>query len=195
MNREKLRQFASLLEQQRTGDAEAVALLRDLKPELSEGCCLFNLYEQWTQAFSYEPGRQEALSPITGLAKKLIGQSADDTMFLFAQPEWAALVELRGPAEVIHIYECVRCRTRSFTPCTSGFYDGAGLVCSKCGNVYFRSLRAADDGAVKCECGGCFQKPSSEACASCGEKKMQFVSSVSPFEYFATHKFQRGPGA
>ncbi len=176
------------------GDAQAVEFLRSLQPTLDDGYCLFNAYEQWSQAFSYKPGRCEALGPIRSLANKLLGYGTDDTLRLFREPEWSELVQLRGPVEVVLVFQCLSCRREYPGMGTSGFYDASGLLCPQCGSVLFRSLYA--EGQIPlCSCGSPYQSPEMVGCPFCHSTQSQVVSQLSPYQYFETHSYVRDQNA
>jgi hypothetical protein len=78
-------------------DLTAIGSLRSLSPTTRDGYCLYNLWQQWSQAFSYDPGRVDALQPILTLARATSGFGDDDTLCMYELPEWANLVSMRGP--------------------------------------------------------------------------------------------------
>ncbi len=76
---------------------------------------------------------------------------------------------------------------------TSGFYDANGLVCPECGDVYFKSYYQDD----QTPCPNCEDElPGAEhwACPHCHGKESSTVAEISPYEYFNSHGFKRGPG-
>jgi hypothetical protein len=192
VNAELIAGFVRLLKRQAAGEPNAIPALRALLERLDRGYCLYNLCEHWRGAFSFEPGRVEALAPILRLARKLRRYQGDDMLRLYREPEWEELLQLSGPVEVVQIRQCPDCGTRIATMGTSGFYDAQGLVCPRCGNVYFKSLYDASD-VPPCACGAKYIVPA--GCASCGHAELQVVATISPYEYFADHSFVRGPGA
>lgn len=188
--KKKLAAFIELLGEQAAGDRTAAKRLAALSPSLEDGYCLFNLHEQWASAFSYRPGRLEALPLIQSLAKKLARYKSDDTLKLFKEKEWEGLARLRGPVESVLLLACASCGAEFVSMGTSGFYDAVGLVCRGCGNVYFKSTY--DDGPTPlCACG----KKYKAGCGKCGKKKGKIKSERSPFAYFADHSYTTGPGA
>jgi hypothetical protein len=194
MNMKKILQFVALLERQVSGDVGARDDIYGLGVTLEDGYCLFNLHEQWAGAFSYNPGRTEALPLILSLGQKMIQYGKDDTLRLYNEPEWVGLVGLRGPVETVTIHQCSNC-SREY-PCmgTSGFYDAAGIVCPKCGDVYFKSYYEND----LSPCPNCGEKlPDAKywGCPRCHSKDSTSVARISPYEYFSTHGFKRGTGA
>ena len=69
----------------------------------------------------------------------------------------------------------------------SGFLDGTGLVCNKCGNVFLKSIY--DDFEIPvCDCGGQFLV----GCPHCENKTAVTIAEKSPYWYFDNHKFNRG---
>ncbi|MEN0036052.1 MAG: hypothetical protein AAGC78_03250 [Cellvibrio sp.] len=194
MNTNKLNAFVALLKEQSIGSESAIERIQDLNVVLSDGYCLFNLYEQWKQAFSFYPGQKKALPHILSLSNKILEVKADDTSVLYKTNEWKELVALRGPAECILVRSCKKCSGQYIDIGTSGFYDAKGLVCSKCGNAFFKSYY--DDSATPhCDCGSEFPEILNQGCPSCGEKEYSSVRSESPYEYFYSHSYQRGKGA
>jgi rubrerythrin len=189
MKSHKLDQFAELLQQQNDGDAEVIHALRKLQPQLEDGYCLYNLYEQWAKAFAYQPGRLEALSPILNLALKLKQQSSDDTLTMYREPEWASLVALRGPVETVQFYMCSECAHEHPRMATSGFLDEADWICRQCSSVLFKSFYDSSP-APRCDCGGSFQQQGS-SCPFCGSNQISLARYISPFEYFERHRFVR----
>ena len=194
MNIQKIKQFYELLERQMAGEASAVESLHILQPTLDDSYCLYNLYEQWSQAFSYEPGRSEALAPILRLAGKLNNYDTDDTLRLFRESEWSELVQLRGPVEGVAVYECVSCHREYARMGTSGFYDAHALVCPQCGSVRFRSLYA--EGPIpSCACGAHYPRLKVHGCPFCYSTQARVKSQLSPYQYFETHIYIREQGA
>lgn len=190
----KLKKFIELVQRQDAGDKTVRPLLQQLCPKLEDGYCLFNLHEQWSQAFAYVPGRKVALPPILTLAQKVLQRGNDDTLKMYSEPEWAALVALRGPVETVEMFECVKCRHEHPKMGTSGFLDAESLVCPSCGEVYFKSLYDKSP-SPPCPCGAQFQPQLVASCPTCGSKELRKSRDMSPYEYFESHNFQRGPGA
>ena len=194
MDKALLGQLVGLLARQSSGDATAIDRLRALDVRLDRGGCIFNLYQQWTGAFSYSPGRSEALPAILGLARELESFPSDDTLAMYELPQWSELVELRGPVEVVQVFRCPDCRRQYVSMGTSGFYDANGLVCPDCGNVYFKSYYD-ESPTPPCSCGGSFPARESYGCPSCGNPNGGVLKEISPFQYFDNHQYTRGPGA
>ena len=188
MDKQAITTFTELLDRQASGDAAVIDDLRQLSFSLDHGYCLYNLYLQWSGAFSYLPGRTESLTPILELARKLQSFSRDDTLKMYEQPEWKQIVDLRGPVEVVQIYRCDNCRADYPAMGTSGFLDIAGLVCPKCGDVYFKSYYH-ESATPKCACGGSYPSPEHHGCPSCGNSGGKVVKEISPFQYFGDHKY------
>lgn len=191
MNPAKISAVADYMRRQAAGDAAAIAAVRALEVTPEDGYCLYNLVGEWKSAFSYLPGRREALPPILSLANRLTTFESDDTLDLYQSPEWAELVRLRGPAESVLTCSCAQCGTQFVTIGTSGFLDVTSLVCTACGNVYFKSVY--DDSAVPaCRCGGTYVG----GCPGCGASGYSpATSEISPYEYFASHEYVRASGA
>jgi predicted RNA-binding Zn-ribbon protein involved in translation (DUF1610 family) len=195
VNKLKIQEFVQLLEKQAAGHDGAIKTLQALHPKLEDGYCLYNLYEQWSQAFSYKAGRQEAFDPIFHLARKLLHYEKDETIRMFREGEWSELVKFRGPVETVLAYQCLSCRREYVSMGTSGFYDAVGLVCPNCGNVRFRSVYSKDNEMPQCSCGAHFHRTSPFDCPFCGSKQIQSMSQISPYEYFAKHTYVREEGA
>ena len=191
MNAAKIAAFADYVRRQAAGDETAEAAIRALAVTTEDGYCLFNLVGEWKSAFSYVPGRREALAPILALADRLTTFDSDEPLELYRSPEWGRLVELRGPSESVLTHSCTQCGTQFVGIGTSGFLDMASLVCPGCGNVYFKSTY--DDSAVPaCSCGGTYVR----GCPGCGASGYSpTTSEISPYEYFASHEYVRAPGA
>lgn len=189
MDSPKLDLFVELLRQQSSGDSTTIDRLRQLQPRLEDGYCLFNLYEQWSQAFAYNPGRLGALPSILRLAEHIKRQKDDNTLSLYRTLEWSALVALRGPVETVLLYSCSDCGREYPKMGTSGFLDEIDWLCPKCGAVYFRSVYDKSAPPL-CQCGGSFRAPSS-SCPYCGSSRSQSSWNISPYEYFEHHRFYR----
>ncbi len=192
MNKKLIKKFASLVEGQANKDPAAMRQLKSLDVQLSDGYCLFNLYGEWKGAFSFLPGRPEALQHIRSLSKVVSQMVEDDTGALYYSKEWKELVKLRGPVETVMFNKCSNCQATTPIMGTSGFYDASGLMCVECGNVYFKSYY---DQTVlpKCACGGEFQQ--AWPCPRCSGKEYKTIKEISPYEYFAKHEFTRGKDA
>lgn len=160
----------------------------------ADGYCLFNLYEQWCAAFSYAPGRQDALPSILSAVRKLLSFRSDDTLMMYKLPEWERLVAMRGPAECVMRKRCAACACEHTEIGTSGFYDANALVCRSCGNVHFKSYYDASS-TPACTCGSEFPETTAYGCPRCKSTKAVTVAESSPFEYFEAHAFTKGPGA
>lgn len=190
MDHKLTHRFAELLEQQSNSDPEAVWKLHKLQVAQTHGQCLFDLYGEWRSAFSYSPGRIEALEPLLALARWLLKGNGVYVNRVAEREEWAQLVNLRGPVEMVLSRKCKNCRTEIVSMGTSGFYDADGLVCGDCGNVFFKSYYHAAE-PPSCPCGGIYKH--TWPCPVCGhDEYVQNGPDVSPYEYFATHFFTRG---
>jgi hypothetical protein len=189
MNRTRLEAFARLTARQQAGDAAAVDSIRALQPELDDGYCLWNLFQEWSDAFSFEPGRTEAIGPIARIAAGIVSFETDDTLAMVHMPEWGELVAMRGPCEGIVDAQCDSCGTRYPLFRMSGFIDAEALICRACGDVYFKSTYD-DDAAPPCDCGGAYAR----GCPKCGSRSHTITSrETSRYEYFSKHRFVRGP--
>jgi len=185
MNTSKIESFARLLDAQNSGDSAAIDSLHQLSPSLEDGYCLFNLYGEWKGAFSYFPGRLEALSPIQNLSHYIANSHSDDTLALFKRPEWALLVQMRGPFDSAIRYNCDKCNTDYIGFAQSGFDDRFPAVCSSCGDVWLQS--GYDDTPLPaCHCGGSY---SIGGCPKCKATKAHSTY-FSSYQYFTDHSWQ-----
>lgn len=192
MDSELTTRFIQFIERQLMGDNDAIDELHALEITQSQGQCLFDLYGEWRGAFSYSPGRCEVLSPLLSLAKWLQETRRDPIDQKNRRPEWAQLVALRGPVDAVLYRSCTGCKYLVASMGTSGFYDALGLICSECGNVYFKSFFDESETPL-CSCGAMFVK--TWPCSKCGDERYEEVCTMSPYEYFAQHSYSRGEGA
>ncbi len=195
MNQLRILRLIELLERQVAGDEEALRKIRNLDVSPDDGICFWHLHQEWLSAFSFLPGRLEALAPILSLAKRLQKTKLDEPDILFRTRDWRALLKLRGPVECVQVRRCGSCEHEHPVMATSGLYDACGLVCHDCGNVYFK---AYDDASKppKCACGSRFPAEPESGCPDCGQALSDdLVAEISPYQYFAGHGFRRGPAA
>lgn len=188
MNSTALGQFIALLEDlaQRPGGAAGGRARLELGPE--QGACLWILYQEFEAAFSYQPGRTEALPLILGLARKLAGYADDAPLRMYQEPEWSPLITMRGPVENVSVQVCRGCQKARVTFGTSPFLDESSAVCDACGAAFFQSDH--DERPLPpCDCGGVY-KPQSARCLSCGERAAS-VEHPSPYQYFASRSWRR----
>ena len=191
MNHEKTNRFLNLLELQDSGDESVRDEIRLLGVTQNDGQCLFNLHGEWLGAFSFSPGRLDALKPLLALTRWLVDKKRDYVNQKYDRTEWAELVAMRGPVETVIIRKCNKCNIESVSMGTSGFYDANALLCADCGNVYFKSYY--DDSEMPaCTCGGRYTQPRPE-CTMDGHVISR--TEISPYEYFSTCSFVRGNGA
>jgi hypothetical protein len=186
-NQANRRAFVDLLQRQVGGESSADRLLRAFNPDPKADFWLHFLWTEWSDAFSYAPGRLEALSPLLGLARKLADVPKDADFDPYKQPEWIAIVDLRGPAECMLFRACDRCGQTYVRAGMSGFLDEIDWVCLSCGDVCFKSIYV-DVAPPPCKCGTAFTAPS-VGCPHCGSDRSSHVASMSPFEYFASHQY------
>jgi len=186
MNRACIDEFAVLTRQQLHGDPTAISRIAMMNPTISDGYCLYNAYEQWKGAFSFYPGRAEALPVIASLAEKITEYTTDDTLRMYAEPEWKTIVALRGPFDCAIRYTCGRCHTNYVGFNQPGFDDRSPAVCNTCGNVWLQS--GYDETPLPaCECGGVYYH---SGCPTCRSNKVSAKSYFSSFEYFNDHKWK-----
>jgi hypothetical protein len=193
MDNLKLSQFVDLLEAQAAGDESAIDRIRELDPSVNDGICAYNLYQQWTSAFSFPGGRIDALQPILSLARS-VQAGSDNAVAMFMRPEWAQLVALRGPVEGVWFRKCSKCGHTFPKMASSGFYDAGGLVCPGCGNVYFKCVYD-ETPTPPCACGSTYPEPGEPGCPKCGSMDLTDAGTQSGYEYFKSHTFIRGPDA
>ncbi len=146
---------------------------------------LETILREWNQMFSFQPGRPEGLPALIGLVE-FIGRTPDlNLLELYVRPEWAYLLSMRGPVEVVQVYECGSCQIRFPRMGLSGFLDLVDLICESCGAVTFRSIYS-DEMDAQCECGGRARL----GCPQCGGVSGRVVLELSPYEYFRGHGFK-----
>jgi len=80
MNRASIDEFAELTRRQLHGDPSATGRIAMMNPTISDGYCLYNAYEQWKGAFSFHPGRAEALPVIASIAEKISAYTSPRTL-------------------------------------------------------------------------------------------------------------------
>jgi len=193
MDNLKLSQFIALLEAQAAGDVLAVDRIRELDLSIDDGVCVYNLFQQWSGAFSFPGGRIEALQLILSLAKSVL-HGSENAVAMFMRPEWAQLVALRGPIEGVLFQKCAKCGHTFPKMASSGFYDAGGLACPGCGNVYFKCVY--DEAPTPpCNCGSTYPEPGEFGCPKCGSMDLSNTGTQSGYEYFESHTFIRGPDA
>ena len=187
-----IKEFANLLDRQTSGDTSSIEAIRALAFSQSDGCCLYHLYAEWCGAFSYSPGRKDALELILALAMKLPRWKSDNPAYMYKQPEWSQLLVLRGPVEFIDMYRCDDCGRSHAIMVISPFLGLVGLVCPTCCDVHFRS--GYDESPLPmCHCGSSYAEPFSTECAICRNGLVK-VGTVSPYEYFETNSYTIADG-
>jgi hypothetical protein len=185
------RRFADLIDAVADGSINAEQALRQFRPELEDGYCVYNLHGEFEAAFANQPARAEALPLIQSLARKIVGYEEDDTLLLFNEPEWKDLVALRGPVEGVEMFRCDNCARTAPQFLMSGFLDLRASTCHDCGEVMFHSTYD-DQPLPACRCGGTFTAFSA-SCGGCG-RPLRRIEQVSGYQYFASHKWiQREP--
>ncbi|WP_152032708.1 hypothetical protein [Ereboglobus luteus] len=190
MNLDKTKVFADLTKRHLEGDSTARDLLDAFKTTLDDGYCLFNAYEEWKGAFSFYPGRTDTLSLIANLAQKIAHYATDDTLQMFAEPEWRELVALRGPFNCAVRYICANCGVNYAGLRQSGFDDRMPAICNSCGDVWLQS--GYDNTPLpECDCGGSFLH---SGCPKCRSEKTEGEIYFSSYEYFQTHKWKEKRG-
>lgn len=186
MNHFKTQVFADLTKRHLEGDSAALDSLKILTPKPEEGYCLFNAYEEWSGAFSFIPGRLEALPLIASLANKIVQYTTDDTLRMYAEPEWKKLVAMRGPFDCSIRYTCRDCKSDYIGFGQSGFDDRSPAVCNMCGDVWLQS--AYDESPLpRCGCSGDFFV---SGCPNCRSNKIENKIYFSSYEYFKDHTWK-----
>ena len=145
---------------------------------------IMNIMEEWEGMFSFSPGITERIPLIQALLMKIVLRFGLDITDLYKTDEWNKIIELRGPVETVLERKCENCGCFYYSMGLSGFIDGNALICNRCGDVYFKSYYE-DLESPKCECNGKFIS----GCPKCGEQASTTVKCLSPYEYFADHKF------
>jgi hypothetical protein len=179
-------EFVRLLEHQVSGHEEALTSLHRLNPDGETDFYLRLLWNEWSAAFCYVPGRTEALKPLLALARRLESGIPDHELGLYTQPDWTMLRELTGPAECIQVYSCSACHRTHVRAGTSGFLDEVDWVCANCGDILFKDGRDIAPPS-RCRCGTDFTAPSA-GCPWCGHSSTRATQNISPYQYFATHR-------
>ena len=139
---------------------------------------------EWRGMFSFEPGRLEGLPPLVRVLTLIRRKAQMDQSEIYHVEAWKEVVRLRGPVEAVQIYRCSSCGTQYPRMGTSGFLDSIDLLCSSCGAVFFKSIYNAPR-EVGCECGGLAKA----GCPSCQSVDGEVVHEMSPYEYFAKHRY------
>lgn len=189
----------TLLKKQFAGDEsliDQIALLSDrvcgekiyrdtvLTPQQIRGMEL--VLEELRGMFSFYPGRRDGLPHLISLLE-VIGRTPQiEQMEIYGRREWKEVVKLRGPVETVLIRECAKCKTTYPRMGTSGFLDLTDLLCGQCGDVIFKSLYE-EKKETTCPCGGLAKV----GCPSCGFLQGRTVDEMSPYRYFAEHRFYR----
>ncbi|BBM85037.1 hypothetical protein [Candidatus Uabimicrobium amorphum] len=189
---EKAKNFILLLEKQIKGDETVKNPIQVLGQSFKLGSCLYVVYKEWLEAFSFQPGRKDILPYILSLVKKILEYRRDSISYLYDEEEWREVVNLRGPIVNVTIKKCKACSRKYTEMGTSGFYQAYVLVCSKCGDVYL----TPDLGEKPIDCPGCNGVISKGCgCPHCHNKEgSETVDEISPYEYFYYHKFTKAPG-
>lgn len=190
----KLRAITEALARLAEGDDSAIDAINAAYPGAEDSTCVELLHAEFRGAFSFPGGRREAVPPLLSLAKALGGFRTDDALAMYRLPAWQQLVALRGPVETVLLKRCQSCRHAYVAMGTSGFYDANGLVCGACGDVFFKSYYDDSD-TPPCPCGAAYPDRLAWGCPCCGSEQASPAGEISPYEYFATHHYRRGPGA
>ena len=151
------------------------------------------ILSEWPGMFCFSPGRIEGLPIITNFVQKLISAPPADVTnqneWVYDQPEWKSVIELRGPVETVLLRKCSSCNAEFPRMGTSGFLSIRDFWCESCGTVHFVS--AYDDiESVECSCG----QLAVQGCG-CEIEAHQDVKGLSPYEFFASHAYVRHPGS
>ena len=158
----------------------------ELTPQQVRGIEL--LLSEWSGMFSFPGGRMDGIAPIVRLLKTIQQHPKIDQLELYETKEWQEIVRLRGPVETVIFYKCGNCSNEYPRMGMSGFLDTHDLLCASCGAVTFRpNTDPASKTSVACRCGGI----ASIGCPSCGALKGTAVREVSPYQYFASHRYYR----
>ena len=146
---------------------------------------IMSIIKEWKDMFSYSPGLKEGINIIILLLDKIIITPEIKILEIYKSKEWKELINLRGPVEAIIEKQCKNCNNYFYSMGVSGFLDAEGLVCNKCGDVYFKSIY--DDSELpECECGGQYK----HECPYCGCESAITIGDKSPYWYFSNHRFK-----
>ena len=146
---------------------------------------VMNIMKEWNDMFSYSPGLKEGIDIIISLLEKIMITPEIKILEIYKSMEWKKLIDLRGPVEAIIEMQCKNCNHYFFMMGMSGFLDIKGLICYKCGDVYFKSIY--DDSELpECDCGGQYK----HGCPYCGYNDVITVGNRSPYWYFSNHRFK-----
>jgi hypothetical protein len=186
MNRKLAKQFATLLGREVTGRDQRSAIL-GLRPELTDGYCLYNLFGEWKQALACDPPRIEALLPIQTLARFVANLDQDETLLMYSTEEWKSLTLMRGPFEGLQYVTCDRCACEYPSFCQSGFDDRFAAVCERCGDVLLQS--GYDDRELPvCRCSGSYHAGKCPKCGCGGGTRSDLRSTYQYFAFHAIHE-------
>ena len=188
MNSEPVLLFIKHLEAVAQGLSTPKSVQAQFAPQKEDGLCLYNLYNEFVTAFSFEPGCVDVLPLMLKLARKASLYDHDDALRLFAEPEWQQLVQMRGPVEGMALNTCTNCHKEYPTFYISGFIDEFAAICGKCGNVLFESTYY-ERPLPECECGGLYRRQQ-DWCPGCGSARSRQVRKSS-YDYFAVHSWMR----
>ncbi|HOJ76486.1 MAG TPA: hypothetical protein PLZ08_00110 [Bacillota bacterium] len=194
-----LNQLIFMLQEQLQGNKESVAAIsKFIKPLFAEKVfreptltseqvsAIEIIMREWRGMTSFEPGCLEGIPKLLSLLKWVQYQQRIDLLAIYKRDEWKAIVQLRGPVESVLKKRCTKCNTHYFSMGVSGFLDIFSLICSECGNVYFKSVYSESE-PPSCECGGTYKN----ACPKCGELKGSIIAEISPYQYFKDHQYIR----
>lgn len=196
----KIKRLKELISLQKIGELKKNDEINDfvkdnfIGVDLGEGSLktdhrIMSIMHEWKDMFSYSPGLINGIDILISLLEKIIINPEIDILEIYRSKEWRELIDLRAPVEAILEMQCKKCNGIFFAMGVSGFLDGAGLVCNKCGDVYFKSIY--DDSELPaCECGGHYK----DECPYCGYKDAVTVGERSRYWYFSNHRFKIGKG-
>lgn len=148
---------------------------------------ILNIMNEWKSMYSFSPGLTKGVDLIIDLLNRIIEKPDMDILEFYKLEEWKRVVNLRGPVETIIEKQCEECSSIFYTMGVSGFLDGVGLVCDKCGDVFFKSFYD-DTKTPDCSCGGHYK----DGCPLCGHNSAVTVGYKSPYWYFENHRYTRG---
>lgn len=189
-----------LLELQKTGELKDLSEIKEYADKYFSGknfggntsdtdYRIFNIMNEWKSMYSFSPGLEMGVNLIIDLLNKIIEKPNIDILGVYRLEEWKKIVSLRAPVETVIEKQCKECKGVFYTMGVSGFLDGAGLVCNKCGDVYFKSYYDETE-IPDCSCGGQYK----DECPFCEHKGAETVGYKSPYWYFKNHKYIRGKG-
>jgi hypothetical protein len=164
----------------------ATHVFRDGVLTAAQVSAIERLLREWTDMFSFAPGRPDCLEVVIAILREIRGRANDADLQLHQSQSWIRLMALRGPGTDVVLKTCGSCRTKYVSLIFGSFSDGGEVVlaCDACGHILVDPN--ATQTSFRCMCGGVLHK----ACPRCGGEKCQTQWLARPYEYFRTHSFE-----